>query len=67
MAAEVLVGTLAVRNILRAATDQQLRTAIQSGRKAGMQTMMTSLDHLLEEKVITEAVYENVAKSYRLG
>ena len=64
VACEVLVGTRAVRNQIRTGSDVQLRSTIQSGREAGMQTMAASLEALLAEGVITEGVYQNVLKNY---
>lgn len=65
VACETLSATLAVRNILRSHSDPQLRSVIQSGKQAGMQTMEASLEQLLVEDVISEGVYEDVMKSYR--
>lgn len=65
VACETLVTTPAVRNIIRSQSDPQLRNVIQSGKQAGMQTMQSSLDQLLAEELITEALYEDVLKSYR--
>ena len=64
VACETLVATPAVRGILRARTDHQLRNVIQSGRNAGMQTMSQSLSELFEAELISEAIYEDVLKSY---
>ena len=65
VACETLAATLAVRNILRSHSDPQLRSVIQAGKLAGMQTMESSLDQLLAEDVISEGVFEDVLKSYR--
>ena len=64
VAAEVLVGTRAVRNQIRQGTDLQLRSSIQAGIAVGMQSMTQSLDELLREGVITEGIYQNVMKNY---
>jgi twitching motility protein PilT len=64
VACETLVATPAVRGVLRAQSDHQLKNVIQSGRKAGMQTMEQSLSELLEAELISEATYEDVLKSY---
>lgn len=65
VACEVLVGTRAVRNMLRSGgMESGLRTAIMSGREAGMTTMQTSLDALLYDGVISEAVHEDVMRNY---
>jgi twitching motility protein PilT len=65
VAAEVLVGTRAVKNQIRIGTDLQLRSSIQSGLSVGMTTMTASLDALLQEGVITEGIYQNVMKNYQ--
>jgi twitching motility protein PilT len=65
VACETLMATQAARNIIRSQSDPQLRTVIQSGKQAGMQTMQASLEQLLAQEVISEAVYEDVLKSYR--
>ena len=65
VACETLRATPAVRAILRNQSDPQLRNVIQSGKRFGMQTMERSLDALLEEGVITKAIYEDVIQSYR--
>ena len=46
-AAEVLVATPAVRNLIRQAKNPQLYTAIQTGEASGMQTMNQALAALL--------------------
>ena len=64
VAAEVLVGTRAVRNMLKSGADTQLRQTMMSGRETGMVTMQASLDALLDAGTITEAVREAVMKNY---
>jgi twitching motility protein PilT len=64
VASEVLVGTRAVRNMLKTGADTQLRQAILSGRDAGMVMMQQSLDTLLGEGTISEAVYQSVSRNY---
>lgn len=65
IAAETLVATDAVRNVLRNRKTFHLRNAIMTGQRYGMQPMKTSLDQLLGEGVISDAVYNNVLESYR--
>ncbi len=65
VACETLKATLAVRNILRSQSDPQIRSVIQGGKQAGMQTMEASLQQLLDEEEISEAVFEDAVKSYR--
>ena len=64
VAAEVLVGTRAVRNMLKSGADTQLRQTMMSGRDTGMVTMQASIDALLDAGTITEAVREAVMKNY---
>ena len=51
-AAEVLVATPAVRNLIRQAKNPQLHTAIQTGEASGMQTMNQALAALLRQRRI---------------
>jgi twitching motility protein PilT len=64
VACEVLLGTRAVRNQIRSATELQLRSSIMAGGGLGMTTMSASLDALFAEEVITEGVYQSVLKNY---
>ena len=64
IAAEVLVGTRAVRNLLKSGGDAQLRSTVMAGRDAGMVTMQASVDALLAEGEISPAVREDVLKNY---
>jgi len=64
VAAEVVAGTRAVRNMLKSGTESQLRQAILSGRDAGMVTMQAALDGLLEEGAISEDIHGAVARNY---
>lgn len=58
-AAEVLVVTPAVRNLIREGKTSQITTAMQSGGKYGMQTMDQSLAELVKRHKITfEAAVE---------
>lgn len=64
VACEVLVGTRAVRNVLKAGSEGGLRTALLSGRDTGMVTMQSSLDALVAEGAILEALRDDVMKNY---
>jgi len=64
VAAEVLVATRAVRNQIRAGTDLQLRSSIQSGLAAGMVSMQQSLDELLSDGLISQGMYESTLRNY---
>ena len=54
-AAEVMVATPAIRNLIRDGKNQQVYSAIQTGQdKLGMQTMNQSLASLVKQKRVTE-------------
>jgi twitching motility protein PilT len=65
IAAETLVATDAVRNVLRNRKTFHLRNAITTGQRYGMQSMKNSLDILKDEGVIIESVYNGILESYR--
>lgn len=52
---EVLVGTPAVRNLIREQKSAQLVSAMQTGQQQGMQTMTQSLEQLARAGVINAA------------
>lgn len=52
-AVEVLVNTPAVANLIRTGKVHQIRSAMQTGRSQGMQTMDNALRELLQRRVIT--------------
>ncbi|MGI8685912.1 MAG: PilT/PilU family type 4a pilus ATPase [Acidimicrobiales bacterium] len=56
VAAEVLVATPAVRNLIREGKTYQIYSAMQAGGKFGMQTMDTSLAGLVKKGAITMEV-----------
>jgi twitching motility protein PilT len=58
VAAEVLVPTAGVRNLIREGKTHQIYSLIQTGGAAGMQTMDTSLAGLVREGKITLAAAE---------
>lgn len=51
-AVEVMVGTPAVRNLIREGKTHQLRSVIQTGARFGMQTMDQSLRQWVEQGVV---------------
>jgi twitching motility protein PilT len=61
VAAEVLVPTPAVRNLIREGKTHQIYSLIQTGGQHGMQTMDSSLATLVRENKITMAVAETRA------
>jgi twitching motility protein PilT len=60
---EVMVGTPAVRNLIRESKVAQLYSAIQTGRAAGMQTLDQSLAALIQQGLIDTAEACEKAKS----
>lgn len=53
LAAEVMVVTPAIRNMIREQATEQILTAIQTGGQFGMNTMDRSLKNLVEDNVIS--------------
>ncbi|HUA13220.1 MAG TPA: type IV pilus twitching motility protein PilT [Candidatus Sulfotelmatobacter sp.] len=60
-AAEILVATPAVRNIIREGKSHQLEAVIQTGSDVGMQSMDKTLVNLIHEGTITYDEARNVA------
>ncbi len=48
-----MVGTPAIRNLIREAKVAQMYSAIQTGRKDGMQTLDQNMKELVEKGLIT--------------
>jgi twitching motility protein PilT len=65
VATEVLVVTQAAKNIIRRKGSFFLRSVIETGKKHGMNTMEESVNELLREKIITEAIAKNVLVNYK--
>lgn len=63
-AAEVLVNTPAVANLIRSEKVHQIRTAMQTGKIHGMQTMEMGLRELLAAKRISDAQYRQFAAEW---
>ena len=67
VAAEVLVATPAVRNLIREGKTHQIYSAMQAGGKFGMQTMDTSLAGLVKKGAISmELALERCANEHDL-
>ncbi len=59
-ALEILICTAAVRNLIREAKTYQIPSAMQTGKKYGMQTLDDSIiEHLKKGKISPEAAYYN--------
>ena len=50
---EIMVGTPAIRNLIREDKVAQMYSAIQTGQAAGMQTMDQALKELVEKGIIS--------------
>ncbi len=50
---EIMVGTAAIRNLIREAKVAQMYSAIQTGRRDGMQTLDQNLKELVDKGLIT--------------
>ncbi|MCK9389791.1 MAG: type IV pilus twitching motility protein PilT [Sulfuritalea sp.] len=52
---EIMVGTPAIRNLIREAKVAQMYSAIQTGQQFGMQTLDQNLQDLVKKKIISPA------------
>lgn len=59
---EIMVGTPAIRNLIREDKIAQMYSAIQTGAAHGMQTMDQNLLRLVQQKVITRETAQEKAK-----
>ena len=59
---EIMVGTPAIRNLIREDKIAQMYSAIQTGASHGMQSMDQHLQRLVQQKVITREVAREKAK-----
>ncbi|MET0323001.1 MAG: type IV pilus twitching motility protein PilT [Duganella sp.] len=59
---EIMVGTPAIRNLIREAKIAQMYSAIQTGSNVGMQTLDQNLTDLVRRNVISAATARSAAK-----
>ena len=59
---EIMVGTPAIRNLIREAKIAQMYSAIQTGSNVGMQTLDQNLSDLVRRNVISAAAARSAAK-----
>jgi twitching motility protein PilT len=52
---EIMIGTPAIRNLIRENKIAQMYSAIQTGRQLGMQTLDQNLQELVQRNVISSA------------
>jgi twitching motility protein PilT len=60
---EIMVGTPAIRNLIREAKIAQMYSAIQTGSNMGMQTLDSNLTDLVKRNVISGATARSAAKT----
>jgi len=58
---EIMIGTLAIRNLIREAKVPQIYGMIQTGREAGMMTMDQSLENLVNQGVVDRETARDLA------
>jgi twitching motility protein PilT len=59
---EIMLGTSAIRNLIREAKVAQMYSAIQTGSGVGMQTLDQNLSELVKRHVISPAEARSKAK-----
>ncbi len=60
---EIMLGTPAIRNLIREAKIAQMYSAIQTGANVGMQTLDSNLTELVKRNIISNAAARAAAKS----
>ena len=60
---EIMLGTPAIRNLIREAKVAQMYSAIQTGSNVGMQTLDQNLTDLVRRNVISAVEARSKAKS----
>ena len=63
---EIMVGTPAIRNLIREDKVAQMYSAIQTGQNAGMMTLDQHLQDLVKRAVVTKQQAYSYAKDKRL-
>ncbi len=60
---EIMIGTPAIRNLIREAKIAQMYSAIQTGSNMGMQTLDSNLTELVKRNIISPAAARSAAKT----
>jgi twitching motility protein PilT len=60
---EIMIGTPAIRNLIRENKVAQMYSAIQTGGNIGMQTLDQCLQELVKRNVVAGAVARNAAQN----
>ncbi|NUO05217.1 MAG: type IV pilus twitching motility protein PilT [Candidatus Brocadia sinica] len=63
-ALEIMIGTSAVRNLIRENKIAQIPSSLQTGRQYGMQTMDQALIELCQKDLVTREVIEGLVSSH---
>jgi twitching motility protein PilT len=59
-ALEIMIGTAAIRNLIREAKVSQIPSSMQTGQKFGMQTMEASIKELISRRIIDASAAEGL-------
>jgi twitching motility protein PilT len=59
-AVEIMIGTTAIRNLIRESKISQIPSVMQTGQKYGMQTMDAALKELINRKIISAEEAEGI-------
>ncbi|MEK7852553.1 MAG: twitching motility protein PilT, partial [Planctomycetota bacterium] len=60
---EIMIGTPAVRNLIRENKIAQIPSSLQTGRQYGMQTMDQALIDLYQKDIVTREAIEKLVSS----
>jgi twitching motility protein PilT len=60
---EIMIGTPAIRNLIREGKVAQMYSAIQTGGNIGMQTLDQALQDLVKRNVVASSVARNAAQN----
>ena len=63
LATEIMIGTAAIRNLIREQEVEQIPTIMQTGSQYGMKTMDKSLKELFQQRLITLDIAMSKAKN----
>jgi twitching motility protein PilT len=58
---EIMIGTPAIRNLIRENKIAQMYSAIQTGRQLGMQTLDQNLQELVQRNLVSASEARNAA------
>ncbi|MBC7502834.1 MAG: twitching motility protein PilT, partial [Herminiimonas sp.] len=60
---EIMIGTPAIRNLIRESKIAQMYSAIQTGANLGMQTLDSNLTDLVRRNIISTSAARSAAKT----